>query len=194
MSAPRKLSSPGDGKPLPALTRLKQLPLADREIIYGWCIDPARTLTDARGEIRSVYNISLSSDSQLSRFKDWQYLQQRTDRLNNWTEELEERLKEFNPSASRDKVREFLIDTLMKQAAAEGDREFAMEMLNVDLADRSAKTKAHENAEKIAIAKRRLSLLEEKERKLNQAKEIMADGELSQSQREAKMKQLFGMS
>jgi hypothetical protein len=193
MSAPRKLNSSGD-RPLPPLTRLKQLPLADREIVYGWCLDPAKKLQDVRGEIRDAYEISLSSDSQLSRFKDWQYLQQHTERLNNWTEELEERLKEFNPSASRDQVRGFLIDTLMKEAAASGDQKLALEILDRDLADRSAKTKASENAKKIEIAQRRLALLEKQAEQANAAKAVTADTSLTPAEREAKYKQIFGMS
>ena len=44
MIAPRKVKAPGAGKPVSPLTRLKLLPLADREIIFEWCNSPEKSL------------------------------------------------------------------------------------------------------------------------------------------------------
>lgn len=194
MSTPRKLNSPGDGQPLPALTRLKQLPMADREIIYGWCNDAEKTLRDVRGSIVDQYQISLSSDSQLTRFRDWQYLQQRTERLNDWTENFQTALQEFNPSADLDQVRQFIYATLMKESAASGNAKLALDVLAMDLAERSAKTKAQQKERDQQLTERRIRLLEQKAEQADQAKGILQDGQLNEEEKAQKMRGLFGIA
>ncbi len=146
MSTSRKLSKPGS-----AMTRLKTLPRADREIIWGWLQRPDMTLTQIRERVRKDYDISLNSDSSLSRFRDWMFLQLRNERLNDWTEEFEEELKKFNPSAGMDKVREFTIATLLKEAVATGDKEFALQVYDRDLKERQGKTVAQFKEEELLL-------------------------------------------
>jgi hypothetical protein len=163
MNAPRKLRSPGAGKPLSPLTRLKLLPLADREIIFGWCDSAERTLADARAAIHEKYSISLSTDTQLCRFRDWHYQQQLCERVNTWTEDFEEQLKNFNPSASLDQVRQFVIATLMKEAMANGNSQLALKVLDLDIAERSAHTNAQLKREKLELDRDKFTYLQKKD-------------------------------
>lgn len=195
MSAPRKPNSPGKDKPVPALTRLKSLPAADREVIYGWCSDAKKTLTDVRGEIRSVYSISLSSDSQLSRFRDWQFHQQRLERHNSNVENFEEAFRRANPKASAETIRNAAIAFFMSEAAASGDRDGFIDIARLDLDERSAKTKAHFKEREISLGENKFQFDAAKAclTHLAELRQIASDRALTEPQKiEAIRKRLWG--
>ena len=105
----------------------------------------------------------MSTERQLSRFRDWQYQQERCERVNTWTEDLEEQLKTFNPSASLDQVRQFVISTLMKEAMANGNSQLALKVLDLDIAERSAHTNAQLRREKLELDRDKFTYLQKKD-------------------------------
>lgn len=172
---------------MPPLTRLKQLPLADREIIYGWCCDAAKTLQDVRGELAERYLISLSSDSQLSRFKNWHFQQMQWEQASNFTDDLEQLYQEHNPEASMEKVRQFSMAILLKKSLATGNDAFALQVFDRDLADRSARTKAAQKERDQELAERRVKVLEAR---LKEVEEV-AESTLSPEEQRARLKEIL---
>jgi len=162
MSAPRKPAAGGDGKSLPAATRLRMLPMEDREIIFGWCCSE-KPLADVRGDVREAYGISLSSDSQLSRFKDWQFYQQRAERLSNTLENFETWYAKIDPTATRESIRDKAMALFMAETAASGDRAGFLKVARLDLDERSAKTKAELKREELRLNREKFTWLQKDE-------------------------------
>jgi hypothetical protein len=187
---PRKPKIPTAGKPVPPMTRLKKLPLADREKIYQWTLDLKGE--EARKQIVAEYDIRLSSDSQLSLWRSWQFQQRRMESLNSVTEQFEEFYAKANPAASREVIRQMGIAFFMSEAANRGDAEGFHAFASLDIKDNSAKTKALQEEKKLNISERRLQLLEAKAAQADQAKEVL-DGPKTPEEKQAAIRAIFGM-
>lgn len=180
------------------LSRLKKLPSGQRETIWEWrseTDDKGVTITNAaiRHRIAAQFGIRLSGDYQLSRFWKYQRLQMRAEGWNERQEQFQKFYQEQNPNASRDQVRQAAIAFFMMEAADAGDRDGFVEMANLDLKDKTSKTKAEIERQKLEIADRRTKLLERKAEAYDQAKGILSNQSLSEDEKKERMHQLFGI-
>lgn len=111
--------------PTPELTRLKQLPMEQREQIVEW----KQTMTSeaVRGEIHERFGITLSQDSQLSKFLRWQRGQNAIGAFGEMAEAAEEGLlKRMSAEAARQTV----IKWTYQQAALLEDPKLALEAVD----------------------------------------------------------------
>jgi hypothetical protein len=99
----------------------------------------------------------LSSDSQVTRWRDWVHREMSQERLNDFSEHMEQALKEFNPDASSDKIREFTIATIMAESLANGAHKMALAAVDRDQTERHGRTKAQLEERKVRVAEQRIA-------------------------------------
>lgn len=133
MAHQRKQRIPKGGKPLPAMTRLKLLKPDERAEIASW--GSTVSSSEQRARIATKFGINLSSDSQLTRFVQWQSRQAIWDRANDMAEQDEAALGSQFPQLSREKLREAAIKRSYVIADAIGNPELTMKVVKEDLAD-----------------------------------------------------------
>lgn len=166
------------GKQPPALTRLKQLPAEDRQAIFDW--GKELTHAECRKRIKADYGISLSSDSQLSKFRSWQLRQTVWDRFNEMVEQDEQAIQEAFPDMDRERLREMAIKRAYAMADLMGDPKLTLKVVQTDLKD-SQDSRDWE----------RLELLKRKAEQADQAKETLGS-QLSEEEKLTRMKSIFG--
>lgn len=145
MAHQRKQRIPKGGKPLPAMTRLKLLKPEERAEIASW--GKELSASEQRAHIATKFGINLSSDSQLTRFVQWQARQAIWDRANDMAEQDEAALSSQFPQLSREKLREAAIKRSYVIADAIGNPELTMKVVKEDL-------NAEKNTREWMVAKR----------------------------------------
>lgn len=128
-----------------------------------------------------------TSAASLSDFYSWWHLQQTFRRADNFTTQIEESLRKQFPELSSEKIAEAgqLVFTLQATNARDAKEFREMEWLR--LAKVTGATKARQKDRDLALAERRVRLLEKK------AKEILSDTSVPIEEREQRMKAMFGM-
>lgn len=198
METPRKpRASKGE---TPELTKLKQLPEELQEqILAALEGDPTTnppTRPKSLAEVRAnlllpPFEVDLSSDSQLSRWRSW-YLRQRSlEQANKIAEDIALAFAEGEIAATPEQVREFQLRMLTAAADNLQSPGLMLAIAKEIRAGESAKTKADLEYRKLELAERRVKVAE---RKLDQLKSTLTDTKLTPEQREAKMKEVFGLA
>jgi hypothetical protein len=159
MSAERKIA--GDEQPMNRLKRLSQNTAIRDELAK--LLDEKKS-AEWRAAVKERFGIWLSSDSQVTRWRDWVHREMSQERLNDFSEHMEQALKEFNPDASMERIREFTIATIITEALAAGNPKLALAAVDRDQTERHGKSKAQLEKAKIELAERRVKLLEDKVR------------------------------
>jgi hypothetical protein len=131
MAHQRKPRIPQGGKPLPGMTRLKALKPEERAEIASW--GSTISSSEQRARIAQRFGINLSSDSQLTRFVQWQARQVIWDRANDMAEQDEAALSSQFPQLSREKLREAAIKRSYVIADAIGNPALTMKVVKEDL-------------------------------------------------------------
>lgn len=150
--------------------------------------DEPKTLAFVRKELAADgCKTSLDSLSRWRRRRSWQ--REQTE-LNDWSEEMEEKCRAFNPNASADQVRQFVISELIKKGAATGDDSLALNAARMQLEELSAKTRARHKEQELAQSERKLKLLEQKAAQFDQAKEVM-NSTLSPEEQRQRLKDIL---
>lgn len=174
MSKPRKLRIPRDGRPLPELTRLKQLvtEMSRAEADELWERSESLSCVDWRAYVARTHGINLKSDRQVTDYRNW--FQDFLD-LQDFNSAMERDEAELaNSGKSAEEIRELVIRKAYARAEAKRDSKLSMQVMDRDLSVADARRKEKELAlksEALAQAERKLKLLEEKERAAQQAKE-----------------------
>jgi hypothetical protein len=188
---PRKLRIPTGGAPLPGATQLKQLP-GESRLRIAKLFD---TLPDEeiikQIELDFGVNCSLSA---LRSFRQWQYTQMRWESRNELLEQFEKLCAQKNPAMSREKVRDLGITVFLAEELANKDRKGFVDVAHLSLAEETGKTKAANEQKKIQIAERRVALLEKKADQADKAKGLLENTELTEKEKEAQMRALFGLT
>lgn len=180
-----------------AVTKLKELAIKRpevREQLWEWRSDASVTNAAIRGRIEANYGISLKGDWQLSGFWSWLRHMRRTDNWNARMAQFEDFMRQRNPSASVESIRDAGIAFFMTETVAEEDRAGFVEVAHLDLTKRGMETKARFEERKIKVSERKLALLEQKAAQADAAKGVLENKELSEAQRIARMREVFGMS
>lgn len=179
------------------LTKLKLLAPDKQEVIWGWrseMVDGA-PLTNAaiRNRLTKQYHIRLSRDGQLSEFWRWFSDQQELEQSNDLIEQFQEFTRTKNPDWSADKVRQTGIEFFMAHTVARKDANKFASIVSLDQNERFGKTKAAQKDRQLDQQDRKIKLLEKKAEAYDQAKGVMGDQALTEEQRAARMRELFGM-
>jgi hypothetical protein len=187
----RKINQPPPGQSKPALTKLKELPSADRAKLME--VLRANTYAQAVPLVENLFGFACSADV-LFRFFRWQSTQESLENANDLVATFEEFARKQNPDWSPDKVRETAISFFLAHTAQTKDVDSFVSVAHLDLSERSAKTKAGFEREKIDIQKRKVALLEKKAAQADQAKGILENKELTEEQKRNRMREVFGIS
>lgn len=190
MKPKRKLRQPSKG-PKPALTRLKELPGEERAKLMGILRD--NTYDKAAPLFENLLGFACSRDV-LSKFFQWQGTQEDLENSNDFMAQFEEFTRKQNPDWSADKVRDHAIAFFLAQTAARQDRKGFVQIASLDLEERKARTKAKNEERKISISERRVTLLEKKAAQADQASGVMQNRALTVEEKQARMKEIFGIS
>lgn len=160
MSAPRKQND--DNSPMAQLKRL----CTEKPDIRDELFKLSDEMTSAvwRMEVKKRFGIWLSSDSQLSRWRQWAIDRIDQELLNDAMELHCSRFQEENPNATAEQVREAGMLYFMEQARARSDRKAFLDVVKVDQKERHGRTKADLERSKLELADRRVKLLEDKVR------------------------------
>ncbi len=157
MNQPRKLRIE-TGKPMPAATRLKQLPEESRDRIFAMLNE--KSYAECVKAVESDFGIRCSEKA-LRSFRDWHFAQRRLDNLGRFIENTQAAYQKMNPAASKEQIREMGIALFMAEAANSGDSEGFYQLANLELAERTAKTKAEIERQKLELSKRRADTTDE---------------------------------
>ncbi len=194
-------------------SRLKTLPEERQEVIFGWCTkandqdgegkEIPRTGGLAHAQAQLAADGITVSEPVLSEFRRWYRARQRYRRSLASSEQQRELMAKFRPGDAA-LAREFAEFTLLQQANEVEDPELIQiatgihdKRRTLDLTEESGRTKAAQKAEQLAQGRERLKLDREKFEALlakeAKAKETLGDSSLNAEQREARMKQIFGV-
>ena len=181
MSAPHKLRPAPDSQ----LRKLKELPPQDRAEVYSWRGEAGMTNAAIRERIGERFGISLKRDEQLSEFWQWQFGQAAVDSLGDMMSADEQQLADKFPNLTLDSIRKATIKRSYAVAALmqEEHPELGLKVVSVDLKDKASE----QEDRKIAVLERKAALLD-------QAKGVMEDKELTEAQRAARMREVFGIA
>lgn len=131
--APRKSRvRPIGGKRSPFL-RLKHLQPEVRAKLYG--LSDQLTCAQWREKVKELTGIRLSSDSHVTRFRDWQFEQQMLEKRNSRVEQFEEFFREKNPMATAEEIRSAAMAFMLTEAAMDGDRKGFVLLARTSIAD-----------------------------------------------------------
>lgn len=147
-----------------------------------------------RAEVKKRFGVWFSADSQVTRWRAWVFDMMDQEILNDQMELRAERYRSENPGATPEEVRDDGIRYFMEQARARGDRKGFLDVATLDLMERTARTKAAQKTKDQELAERRVKLLEEKARQADAAKGILENKGLSDAQKRARMREVFGLS
>lgn len=142
------------------------------------------TQPQIRSQILTKLQINLRWDSQLNAFRQWELEQRESDLEAERQEEDERRLTEqFGSEWTLDQLREEVLKRSYARAVKEGDWASGRKTIVQDL-----------NVKKVQLDERKLVLLEKKAAAFDAAKGVMENKELSEEQRAARMREVFGIS
>lgn len=118
-------------------------PYAER--LTEWFLHERKPLSWVRDQLKQDgVSISLSRLSTWwQRRSAWLEQQQNNQLIDDWSETMEAKLREFNPQADQDKVRQFVIAHLIKKAAATSNDKLALAAI-----DRQQKERSEERADR----------------------------------------------
>lgn len=165
------------------LTRLKRLEPEERAEIFTWKDLPDRTNADIRKMIAERYGVKLTKDGQLSVFWSWQFRQGAMDHLDLMMSQDEENLRDKFPNLSRDTIRDGAIKRGYAVADMMGDVKLTLQVVDRDLKDKT-----------VGQDDRKLVILERKAAQADAAKGLIEDKALSEAERAARMKEVFGVA
>ncbi|CAN5353037.1 hypothetical protein BH09VER1_BH09VER1_28510 [soil metagenome] len=175
-------------------SKLKLLPADRQEQIVEW-INTPKSETCPGGLRHALEQLGLdgfkTSIRALSEFWSWWRLQERFSSASERAQQIEELILKKNPDMSPERVREIGQVLFTLEAVDTQDREGYVAMENLSLARQTAETRAELEKQKLALAGRRVSVMEQK---LKSLQGTLEDGALSDEQRVQRMKQVFGLA
>lgn len=185
MSAPRKPTD--ESTPMGRLKALCRSAALRDELFK---LSDEKKSAEWRAVIKERFGIWLSADSQVTRWRAWAAEQMREEMRNDFWERIEQKLSRKFPDKSREQIREVGLDLYMEEGVASGDPKLFLEVLDRDLAERSAQTKAQFKQRELAIQEMRLLLDTDQfaSAMLKKAAELN-DSALSQAERIKAMRQ-----
>lgn len=133
--APRKIVVRLKGNRRSPMLRLKHLPREARQKLY----EAADKLTCEawRAHVEKVHRIKLNSNSHLTRFRDWQFNQERLETRNDRVEQFELYFRSKNPRATAAELRSASIAFMLNEAAMDGDRKGFNSLARTSISDDS---------------------------------------------------------
>ena len=143
-------------------------------------------LSQVRAEIFTKLKVKLSGDNKLSLFRTWVIEQDRRDQEAERQQDEERKIFSDHPDWTMDKIREEVLRRSYFRSMTSGDFEFGMKVLTAD-------SKGRLKERELALEERRIALLEKKAAAFDRAKSTLEDEELSDEDKKAKMKEIFGL-
>lgn len=175
-------------------SKLKTLPEERQDQIAEWC-RAAKTETCAGGIAYALEQLASDgikvSRRAVSEFFSWYRLREDFSGAESFATSVENALKKEFPDATPEKLAAAGQLAFTAMATRQHDPEEFREMQYLRLAEETARTKARNEDRKIKLAERRVSLME---RKLEAVKGTVSDEKLSPEERQARLKQIFGLS
>lgn len=169
------------------MTQLKELPEEERarlmEVLRQNTYDKAEPLFE------NLVGFHCSRQV-LSKFFAWQSSQEELENSNDLVAQYEEFCRKQNPDWSPERVRDNAIAFFLMQTAGSKDRKGFVQIANLDLKERTARTKATFEERKISISERKVKLLEEKAAQAEAAKEVI-NSTMTPEQQRARLKEIL---
>jgi hypothetical protein len=134
------------------------------------------------------------SNRMVSEFLSWSQDQQDLDNCGATLETFEEFCRKRNPDWSPEKVRETACAFFIEQSVGRKDAKTFNVIANLALRDKEGKTKAKFEERKISVTERKIALLEKKAAAYDQARGVLENKELTEDERKARMRELFGLA
>ena len=156
-------------------SKLKNLPEATRRKIVAWC---GKGLAEARTICKAELGL-VTSETRLSEFVKWQARQDELHTGNELAMQALEWWRTNRPGASEEEMRAAQFFALAMKAQNSDDPDLAIAFLREQGKDLDR-----------GVAVRRVQLLEAK---LNTGREVMEDKKLTPEEREAKLREVFGL-
>jgi hypothetical protein len=181
---------------------LRNLPAERQEQIIEWCNAPAdrEPETDKAVPKTGGYHYAraqLAADglsasvSTLSDFYSWWHLRQKFQRAEQKTSDFEEFARREFPDVAPERIQLAGQNYFTLRAVASDNSEEFREMEKLRLAKETAETKGRQKDEELKLAERRVRVMESK---ISKAEETLKDGSLNPTQREQRMKEIFGIT
>lgn len=156
-------------------SKLKNLPEATRRKIFAWC---GKGLAEARTICKAELGI-VTSERALSEFMKWQARQDELQTGNDLALQALEWWRANRPEATEDELRAAQFFALSMKAQAADDPELAIAVLREQGKDLDR-----------GLAMRRVKVLEAK---MTEGREVLEDKKLTPAEREAKLREVFGL-
>jgi hypothetical protein len=133
MSAGQKPRGGGNSE----MTRFKKLwcdsfSKKQRKFLRTLFICETMTQAQIREEIRRRFGIEFTSDSQLNRFRDWEWEQRQIEQELEKMRADQERFENEHPEWTKDQLREKVIAMCYRRARSTGDFQFGVRIASVD--------------------------------------------------------------
>lgn len=170
-------------------SNLKTLPEDQQEEIIARLAAKGGTLQSVKAWLAADHRVTCSVAS-LSEFYSWYRLKERMDQTESTVEQVMAKLAEGNAGLSPQQLREYGDLLFMAEATKTGDPKTYIAMAQVLQTDR----KLNQDERKLANDDRRIALLEKKAAQADAAKDLLQDETLTMEQRNAKMRETFGMA
>lgn len=131
------------------------------------------------------------SEATLSEFYSWWQLRKTFQRAEQKTSDFEEFARREFTEVAPDRIQKAGQNYFTMRAMAADDSEEFREMEKLRLAKETAETKGRQKDQDLVLAERRVRVMEQK---ISKAEETLKDGSLNPTQREQRMKEIFGIS
>jgi hypothetical protein len=179
------------------LTKLKLLSPGQHETIWGWRTELVndKPLTNAqiRNRIAQQFNVRLKLDKQLSQFWSWYAVKLQLAKNESAVSALVEEYKSTNPDATPEQLQIIGQTFFTALALQQQDSQVWIATQRLNLDRDSARTRFELERQKLSQSERKIVLLEKKAAAFDQAKGVMGDAALTEEQKAARMRELFGM-
>jgi hypothetical protein len=181
----RKPTGTKSGLPEMPMQRMKALwkTLPESEQDY-WRqqLSSSRLLSELRTEIRQKYQINFSGDCKVSHLRTWIAEQDERDaEAEHMLEDQDRLIKEFGTD-NLDLVREKVLKLSYARTTSKKDIQLALATVRHDV-----------SAKRVLIEERKLILLEKKSATADAAREALASMELTEEQKQQRIRELFGI-
>jgi hypothetical protein len=133
LRAPRKPAP--HRRPSPSMQQLRALP---RDVLARlFELTNELSARDWRARLAQEHGIHLSSDSQVTTFRDWWWTQHKLEERNRRVEQFEDWFKSRYPATSPEDLRAAVLAFSLAEAALEGDRRGVVQVARTQIADES---------------------------------------------------------
>jgi hypothetical protein len=169
-------------------SKLDALPPHQKKMLRDWLVDENLSYEKARDRLSQDFNVETSVGA-LSQFYATQCFALRFSQAKSFAEQVEKELLTADPTFDRVTLALIKQKAFERAAAKNGDIDELAKLAMIIGDSQRITLKQRE----VSISERRITLLEQKAKQADAAKDVTRDETLTPAKREAKLKEIFGL-